>query len=171
MNNNGRIILKDFTGDNKVEVESSFNAIYNAYYRLVYFVSLDVTKNNEDSKDIVNETFFKLYENRKKMKDVNGIKYYLVVTAKNLSINLINKMKRETVFNDDISVSSEELLIDSFLEKFKEYLDKEELKILVYHLIYELGFREISELTGISINTISSKYRRAVNKLKEHYKE
>ena len=62
---------------------------------------------------------------------------------------------------------------NDLIEQLKEVLSKDELTILIEHLIYGYSFKEISIKNNVSINTITSKYRRtltkAKNKLSEEY--
>ena len=47
--------LKDLKSSSKQVMERAFNDIYQEYKLLVYFVSFDILKNQEDAKDITNE--------------------------------------------------------------------------------------------------------------------
>ena len=47
--------LKDLKSSSKQVMERAFNDIYQEYKLLVYFVSFDILKNQEDAKDIANE--------------------------------------------------------------------------------------------------------------------
>ena len=164
--------LWNLTSPNKDLVDDSFTKIYEEYKLLVYYVSFEITQNKSDSEDILNETFLKFYENRFTIKKAKGIKYFLVTTSKNLSINLVKRNSKTDLIEDDevFSESDDNSFLDDYLKEFAKILNQEELDLIVYHLIYDFSFKEIGEMKNETVNAISGKYRRALAKLKEKYK-
>jgi len=57
-----------------------------------------------------------------------------------------------------------------FVAKFKTFLSEEEVNIVVLRLIYKCTFKEIAQEKNVSVNVISGKYRRSLEKIKKHYK-
>ena len=74
------LTLANLTSKNRNVMEKAFNAIYSEYSYLVFYVAFDYLKDQEQTKDIVNEVFMKFYENRYKIKYAKSIKYYLVTS-------------------------------------------------------------------------------------------
>ena len=167
-------ILKKLCSISTSEMNYSFNLIFKKYSKLVYYVAFDILKDDDETKDIVNETFMKMYENRRKFMSESSLKYFLLVSAKNLAINRYNKLKNHLPYDDDISSSKEDIESNSnisiYLEKFKEILDEKEYRYLVLHLLYEFSFKEIAKTYDLTTSQVSSKYRRALEKLKSFYK-
>ena len=161
-------VIKDLCSSIREVRDDSFNLIFEKYRYLVYYVSYDVLKNEEESKDIVNETFLKMYENRRSFLNETKLKYFLMVTAKNLAINHYNKLKNYLSYSDDISGKNDSEL-SLYLEKFKDVLDEEEYKYLVLHIIYEFSFREIAKANKLTTSQVSSKYQRGIKKLRDFY--
>lgn len=161
-------VIKDLCSSIQEVRDDSFNLIFEKYRYLVYYVSYDVLKNEEESKDIVNETFLKMYENRRSFMSETKLKYFLMVTAKNLAINRYNKLKNYLSYSDDINGENDSEL-SLYLEKFKDVLDEEEYKYLVLHIIYEFSFKEIAKANKLTISQVSSKYQRGIKKLRDFY--
>ena len=164
--------IRELLSTDRNIMENAFNSIYNKYASLVYYVSFDILKSKEDAEDIVNETFLKMYASRASIKSDKSLKYLLLTISKNLSINLFNKKIKMRPL--EVEVASNDLVVDEFSEfknKYKDVLNEEELSIVMDHLIADYSFREIAEKYSSSTNAISSKYRRAIEKLKKHYKE
>ena len=161
-------VLKDLCSQSQSVVNDSFTLIFEKYRYLVYYVSFDILKNEEESKGIVNETFLKMYENRRNFMSETKLKYFLLVTAKNLSINRYNKMKDYLSYSDDIKGECDSE-VSLYLEKFKDILDDEEYKYLVLHIIYEFSFREIAKANKLTTSQVSSKYQRGIKKLRDFY--
>lgn len=162
-------ILKKLCSTSRQEMENAFDIIFNKYRYLVYFVSFDIVKNEEDAKDIVNETFLKMYERRTYFSKESNLKYYLLVTAKNLSLNKIKEDNDHLSYSDDISGYEDNDHASLYLDKFKDILDKEEYDYLILHVIYEFTFREIAKYYKVTTSVVSSKYQRGIKKLQAYY--
>ena len=165
----GYSILKKLSSSSVTEMNEAFNVVFNKYRYLVYYVSFDILKSEEEAKDIVNETFIKMYENRKDFSKESKLKYFLLVTAKNLSINRYNQNKDHLTYSDDIEGKADSENLSIYLEKFKEVLDEEEYQYLALHLVYGFKFKEIAIANNLTTSQVSSKYQRGINKLRDFY--
>ena len=161
--------LKNLCSLSQEEMNDAFNVIFNKYRYLVYYVSFDILKNEEEAKDIVNDTFMKMYEKRRDFMSESKLKYFLMVTAKNLSLNRYNQLKDHLTYSDDIGEATDSEGVNIYLEKFKEVLDEEEYKYLVLHLIYGFSFKEIAIANNLTTSQVSSKYQRGIMKLRTFY--
>ena len=161
--------IEKLRSTSKEVVDSVFNLIFNKYKNLVYYVSFDILKNSEDAKDIVNDTFLKMYENRGKLISETKLKYFLLVSAKNLSINRYNENKNHLPYSDDVEGQSDDSHLSIYLEKFKDVLDAKEYRFLVLHIVYEFSFREIAKTYNLTTSQVSSKYQRGIKKLRDYY--
>lgn len=162
--------LKDLKSSSKQVMERAFNDIYQEYKLLVYFVSFDILKNQEDAKDITNETFMQFFINKNKIRNHKKIKYYLLTTCKNLSINLLKKNNKYEQLDNEIACFDQKNEFNTYIDKFKEYLNEEELELIIYKFLYDFTFKDIANEQGVSIDSISSKYKRTLDKVKKHYK-
>lgn len=162
--------LKDLKSSSKQVMERAFNDIYQEYKLLVYFVSFDILKNQEDAKDITNETFMQFFINKNKIRNYKKIKYYLLTTCKNLSINLLKKNNKYEQLDNEIACFDQKNEFNTYIDKFKEYLNEEELELIIYKFLYDFTFKDIAKEKGVSIDSISSKYKRTLGKVKKHYK-
>ena len=87
--------LKKLCSRNQSEVELAFTTIFEKYRYLVYYVSFDILKNEEEAKDIVNEAFLRMYDRRTSFMKEGQLKYFLLVTARNLSIDRYRELRNE----------------------------------------------------------------------------
>lgn len=166
-------INKALKNDDQVELENAFNLIYEKYNRLVRYLAYKIVLNLEVAEDITQETFLRFFNHINKTKFYN-LKYYLVTTAKNLSLNYRKKKLQETIYNDDLvlRVSNEnknrftEMILD--LQKF---LSPEEVDIIIFRLVFNYSFKEIAKEMNTTLYTISSKYYRAIKKIKDFEKK
>ena len=158
-------VINNRCSTNKEVVEESFNVIYNEFSYLIYYLSLKIVKDESMASEITNETFMMFFINKDRIDINKNLKYYLTSTAKNLSINYLNKINKLEPLNDNIST------IDMKVDHFNDFLDEQEIDLIVLHLLYDFTFKEIAKEKNVSINVITSKYNRAIKKVRKHYKE
>lgn len=165
-------ILENLKSTSRKKMENAFNIIFEEYASLVYYVALKILRSKSDAEDITNETFLKFYENKKHIHYAKNIKYYLLTTSKNLSLNLSIKKRKEVPLDDNEVIEENKIdYFNDYLEKFKDFLNEEEIDIVIYHMIYGFKFKEIANMKNVSVNVISSKYKRILEKVKIHYKK
>ena len=151
--------------NDRTVIESVFNEVYKEYYKLIYFVAGQYLEDDFDIESVSNDVFLKFFNNLNSIKFKN-IKYYLTVSAKNLSLNVL-KSKKDVVRDYDferIKSSESNKKIYRFM---KEILDNEEYDLIMEHVVYGKSLKEISKIQKCNSNTLKSKYLRAINKLKE----
>ena len=164
-------VLENLKSTSRKKMENAFNIIFNEYKGLVYYVSLKILKSKSDTEDITNETFLQFYKNKSKIHYAKNIKYYLLTTSKNLSSNLLEKNKKEELLQDrEVIENDEKDYFKDYVEKFKDFLSEEEIDIVIYHILYGFSFKDIASIRKVSVNVISSKYRRIIQKIRSHYK-
>lgn len=139
---------------------------------ILFFIShLQYVKEKETAEDVTNETFMQFFAHKDQIKVPSKIKTYLARTSKNLSLNILEMHKREEPLVQD--VETEEKMDDfmMYMQKFSSYLDQEEVDYIIWHLLYGFTFHEIAQEKQVSIHVVSSKYKRAVDKIRKHYEE
>jgi len=143
---------------------------------------------NEDAEDILQEVFYQFvsYANIELIEKVNN---WLFKTAKNKIIDRSRKKKTETFsdtiredfdeeetfsiedFLPSIDLTPEDLFLrDEFNEKFESALAElppGQRDIFLMSEVDGLSFNEISELTGLNVNTLLSRKHYAVKFLKK----
>ncbi len=164
--------LKSLSSPSREIMEDAFKKIYDEYAYLLYYLSLKIVRNAETAKEIVNESFLIFFEHKEEVSKIKNLKSYLTSICHNLSINALYKESRFQGYNEDIAESNDVYSCDqfaSYMEKFKDFLDEEEVDLIVFHLLYDYSFKEIASYKKVSLNVITGKYRRAIEKIRKHY--
>lgn len=162
-------VIKKLCSFDKEEVDASFNLIFKKFRYLVYYVAYDILHDDDEAKDIVEDTFIKMYEKRADFINEKKIKNFLMVTAKNLSINRYNELKKHLSYSDDIKGVEDNANLSIYLDEFKDILDQEEYNYLVLHIMCGFSFREIAKNKNLTTSQVSSKYQRGIRKLRDYY--
>jgi RNA polymerase sigma-70 factor (ECF subfamily) len=128
--------------------------IYRRHKDKMYTYCLYITGDHELSKDVVQETFVKLMEQKVKLDSNARIKDWLFVCARNLTYNHLKRRSRRSgsvprIDIDDLSVETDvetRLFIENVLNK----LAPEERELILLREQQRFSVREISTMLGIS---------------------
>lgn len=151
----------------RIIIEEAFKVIYDSYFKLVYFCIANIIDSKEDIEELTNDVFLKFFNHLDNIKVNGSIKYYLTVSAKNTAINFNKKRKRIVVCDtlENVGVN-DNYQSNELVEKIKEKLTLEESNLVIDHILIGKSLKEIADENGSNTNTIKSKYRRAVLKLR-----
>jgi RNA polymerase sigma factor (sigma-70 family) len=141
-----------------------------------------------DTEDILQEVFYELVDAYRLMKPVEQVGAWLLRVARNRIIDLFRK-KRPSVLGNDSTFAGEDgdslrwedllpspdagpeavyarsLLLDE-LDAALDELPEEQRDVFVAHEMEGRSFKELSEATGVSINTLLSRKRYAMLQLR-----
>ena len=159
--------------DSENAYEKLFKSLFPALYRFCYYL----LKSRELAEEVANDVMITLWKNRKKLPEVQNIKVYTFVIARNLCLNFLNKhSKRKPIYLEDIevqivldSLNPEQILInDELKRKLEQATEALPNKCkLVFKLIKEdgLSYKETAAILNISTKTVDAHLVTAVKKL------
>lgn len=154
----------------------SFRELYEIASKSVYGFALSILKNSHDAEDVLQETFLKVYSNASDYEPHGKPMAWILRITRNLSMTKLREKTKYSEYNDtlgeEIDLSSihdaeKRLLIETLFK----ILSDEEKQILVLHTVCGMKHREIANLMDIALNTVISKYHRAIRKLKSAMEE
>lgn len=141
--------------------KQAYKTLFEKYGTRLYLFALKYLKEKEDAKDLLNEVFLTLWENRQNLKTNLSLKAYLFTIAyNNIRQRFLKKIREEKyvqIFADEYMVDSqkgeEQLDYQLFLEKLDRIIDslpprRKEILLLSYK--EELKNYEIAEKLGLS---------------------
>lgn len=76
--------------------ERAFAEIYERYFNVLFMHVLRRLRDRDDSKDIIQELFVQLWNNRSKINITSNLSGYLYMSARNRVLNCLAKKKRES---------------------------------------------------------------------------
>ncbi|WP_020533243.1 RNA polymerase sigma-70 factor [Flexithrix dorotheae] len=176
-----KISIKKLAGRLQKGELSAFGEIYELYKDKLYGFSFKMLASEDLSKDIVQETFIKLWENRHKIDENKSLNAYLYTISKNLikeqqrNYSKSYEMSSKILEDEQASLSSLDVL-DSFNYLEIKEMEKKVVNVLtpqqkeVYMLsrYNHLSNQEIANNLGISINSVKTHLRLALKTLKLH---
>ncbi|MDI9502793.1 MAG: RNA polymerase sigma factor [Tissierellia bacterium] len=149
----------------------AFARFYQETERALYAYTLSLTKDHHDALDIMQDTYLKvraaahLYEPRGKPMA------WVFTIAKNLTRDRFRAQSRfqdvEDGMEDDARFSYVHDATDRMvLETVLQTLSEEEREIVLLYAVQGYKHKEIAEALNLPLNTVLSKYRRALGKLR-----
>lgn len=170
---NEELLFVAIKSKNKDKINEIFEKIYNDYVKLVAFSVGKYVKDVDDIKDITNEVFIRFFKNIENIK--TSIKYYLLSTARNLSIDYLKEKNKYEVF-ENIDDLINENLIESYngyqelVDDLKNVLSLREVEIIILHVVDGYTFKEIGAKLNLSSKNANKIYERALKKFKASIK-
>lgn len=151
--------------------EESFHELYKKYNKLIYGIAFSVLKNKEDSEDVTQLIFTKIYEIEKEKLPEKNETSWLYTVVKNRSIDVLRKKKKEIPMDEiyDIIEETDEIKAITEKEFFNSVIGKlneTEKQIVTLKIISQMSFKEIANLLDMSIGTVSWKYYQSLHTLK-----
>jgi len=129
-----------------------------------------------DELDLLQDTFDSLIEKVDVLKPIDNLTAYVYTSLRNKIIDLFRKRKLDYDHESDVEeLASEQSVLDQMLQQellemvfiALDELSEEQRTIFIQTEIENKKFKQISTETGVSINTLLSQKRYAVNKLKQ----
>lgn len=152
-------------------VAQALEAIYRSHRQGLFTCALAVTRRAELAEDAVHEAFVNLM---RRQAVPENCKAYVFRAVRNAAIDLLRRTPiREDELNEfvfDSSHNPNEKAEDvEFQQRVTETLlalSENERETIVQHLYADLTFREIAEVQGCALGTVTAWYRRGMEKLR-----
>ena len=162
-----KAIFNELRNGNKDAIE----ILYKKYDKMIYGIAFSILKNKDDSEDIIQTVFSKLYtiDQDKLPKDKEATWLYSV--TKNEALQLLRKKgdayELEKVYNIENQNNEINELIDK--ENYNQLinkLDSKEKEIVSLKVISNFSFKQISGLLGEPIGTVKWRYYKSIYALR-----
>lgn len=181
MEEDDKKLVKDYLkGD-----ENAFEKLVAKHLKPIYNFVYRLCGNPEESRDITQEVFFRVWKNIKKFDPKNTWNTWIYSIARNATIDYLRK-KKTLVFSDLDNEEMDESFANSIPDQMllpDEIFEQKELgqkienalmkisfdyrTVVVLHLKEGLTFEEISKVLKKPMNTVKSQYRRALSLLRD----
>lgn len=161
--------------------ESAFSIVFAEYWPLIYGASIALTKSNTLSEDITQEVFARLWEGRTEATQIRNLKSYLFISARNLIINRLQRIKVEAAYQNYILhaaaenpsevPSVEARALKETLQALVERLPPQQQKVFVLSREENLSYEQIAQQMQISRHTVKEYMMKALAKLRKQLQE
>ena len=157
---------------------AAFEQIFKRTYKMLCAYSCKVVKNHEMAEEIVDDVFFGLWSNRKKIQITSSFQGYLSTAIRNRSLDWLRKLKhkRSTELQNagvlicGQSIAHETLIyheLQAQIDHAIQELPRQCRTIFLMSRDQDLKYKEIAEILNISIKTVDTQMGRALKYLQK----
>lgn len=160
--------------------EEALFSLMKLYYNDLYKYGLRFTAESNLTKDLIQEFFLHIWNNRSKFQAVDNIKAYLIVSFKRFLLQELRKLSKqvgtavkpaeeiEYPFEEYIILFQENEIMRQTLFKAIESLSKREKELVRLKFFEQLSYEEISSKTSLETRTVYNCLYEALKKLRSH---
>lgn len=155
----------------------AFSELYQRYKIVLYLHIKKMLNNEDETKDIIQETFTYIWVNRLDLNISTSVKSYLYTTVRNKVLNVITHQKFENnylnslqniieigEFSTDEKIRENELI--TLIERGIENLPAKMREVFELSRKYHLSHKQISEKLNISDKTVKKQISNAIKILR-----
>ncbi len=153
--------------------EAIVENLYDEYAHMLFRYAVTLLGNPDDAEDAVQEVFTRIAQQINRVRRVENPKPYLFTATRNAAFSLLRSRQRQTLLTEAIcadlltspitNTNPDSLLV---CQTFTE-LPVEQREVLVLKVFEEMTFKQIADVVGSSLNTVASRYRYAIDKLRQ----
>ncbi|AZS31751.1 RNA polymerase sigma factor [Butyricimonas faecalis] len=169
MNADNRLLTKQISrGD-----ENAFKVLYEEFFHALLAVACKYVE-METAEDIVQDTFFKLWNTPQKFVQITDLRFYLYRSVQNQCLNYIRDKKVEENYRNETELVSEDFFYNVLLEeelfiRLRGAINElpEKYKEVISLNLEGLSDKEIALHLGISIDAVKQQKKRGKERLRE----
>jgi RNA polymerase sigma-70 factor (ECF subfamily) len=154
----------------------SFKQQFLPLHPKLYRIAFALTENSRDAEDILQETYFKLWNKRKELAGIRNPEAFCVTLIKNLSLDYLRASRQHEAVDEvmiRVNISPETALIErddlNQVQRLMKQLPEQQRKVLHLHTIEACSLEEIEEITGLSAVNVRVLLSRARKFIREQY--
>lgn len=152
----------------------AFDFIYDKTNRAVYFTALYVVKDKSRAEDVLQDTYLRALSRLDQYEAGTNFTGWLCSISKSLALNSLKKHSREVYTDfeaDAYKYGARETELPYVFELARKILPEDEYNIVMLCQVAGYKRREVAEMLGIPIGTVTWKNNRALKKLKDNLEE
>lgn len=158
----------------------AFSCIYKKYVNELFAYGLGLGFEKETLKDAIQEVFYKFYESKKHLKNVNNLKYYLLRMLKNhlldihrSKMDVSDLVSHELTFSikttvlDDLITKEERFALQTKIDNLLKTLTHRQREAIYLRFIQEMEYEEIGKILEMTPQACRKLISRAVKRIRD----
>lgn len=161
---------------------SAFQELVSLYKERLYWQIRNIVKDHDDTDDVLQNTFIKVFRNIEKFKGDSQLFSWMYRIATNEALNFLNQKSKKlklssgelqdqivSELESDVYFEGDEIQLK--LQKAIAILPDKQQQVFNMKYFQELKYKEISEILGTSEGALKASYHIAVKKIEVFLKE
>lgn len=146
--------------------------LYEKTSKGVYAYALSLLKNAHDAEDVCQETFLSIYDKAGDYEPQGKPMAWIITVAKRHALTVLRKERGKSYIEEAEKANAEAFSRTEnteqrlLLQAATEVLNDDERQIIMLKAVAGMKAREIGKILGMPLNTVLSKYHRAIGKMR-----
>ena len=146
--------------------------LYEKTSKGVYAYALSLLKNAHDAEDVCQETFLSIYDKAGDYEPQGKPMAWIITVAKRHALTVLRKERGKSYIEEAEKANAEAFSRTEnteqrlLLQAATEVLNYDERQIVMLKAVAGMKAREIGKILGMPLNTVLSKYHRAIGKMR-----
>jgi RNA polymerase sigma-70 factor, ECF subfamily len=155
-------------------IRQQLEEVYWEHRQGLFTLALSITRCHSRAEDAVHEAFMRLWKSHLAPRRV--LVPYVFAAVRNAAIDQVRRVpvtqdvQQTSIYNgqmDDPLASAIDAERQEMMRKAVEDLPDEQRQAVVLHVYADMTFEQVAEMLGEPLPTIASRYRRALERLKQ----
>lgn len=160
--------------------KEAFADIYNKYVDDLFSYGISLGFDRETVKDAIQDSFFKFYTNRKQLKGVNQLKFYLLRMLKNRLLDIYKSGSKnstletlelsflqDTSIRDELIAHEEKTSLQQKVNNLLQSLTDRQREAVYLRFIQELEYEEVGSLLKMTVPATRKLISRAIKRMRD----
>lgn len=163
---------------NEKKLELMFSELFRKHEQKLYILALKLTKSDQLAKDIIQEVFLKLWDQRNQLSSILNVEAWLYRVTENKIIDFLRKASadvrlKERIWNQlqqIVNESEQYLAVKEYNQIIQKAIDQlPPQRKLIYQLNKEIGmnYREIANELRLSKHTVKNQLSTAIQSVRK----
>jgi len=172
-------VVQNWVGLLKEGDAKAFDLLFGQYSKRLYYFALGYLKSKADAEEIVQDVFYKIWENRKSLKPELSFKAYIFKIAYRKINELFLKVAQEQMYRHEIISTSFDFdnnlenRIDyhsllELVDKVVDELPPRQKEIFIKRRREDIPVKEIAVILGIAPKTVENHLGEAIKTIKNY---
>jgi RNA polymerase sigma-70 factor (ECF subfamily) len=152
--------------------QSAFRELFFRHYDALYRFLYRRIRDEETIKDMLQDVFAKLWQNRSNLEPGQSIKAYLFRSTNNILIDHFRKKSSSEMSLDDstwlepVTQPDDSFALEDTIRDAIQQLPSEIRRVFMMNRYDDLKYADIAEMLGISVKTVESRMTKALKSLR-----
>lgn len=168
----------DIVADIRIGNKNSFKEFFADYYPILCVFASKYVKDEEQCKDIAQETLLSYWEKRADFEDIYKVKGFLYMVARNRCLNYLKREQINQAYVSEAMLGSEQYFHEEVIEQETYALVRKaiealplQMRTIIRYTMEGLKNPQIAAEMGIAEGTVHSAKKAAYRKLREQLRE
>lgn len=134
---------------------------------MIYCIAFSISKNQEDSEDIMQMIFTKIYEMENSKLPTNNYASWIYAITKNETINFIKKKRNDIALDKIYEISDDNNELNKVIDNIEfnrliSKLNDKEKEIITLKILSDFSFEEIGKMLKEPVGTVKWRYYKSI---------